>query len=513
MIRTFRETDGTQLNRVVRAINWQTVLTALGLFVVFFVAMALVQFSTPDMPDNDGFYHIRWAEIMRTEGAKPKFPYLPLTILNEREFYDHHFLFHVALMPFTFGDLRLGAKWAAVTFASLAFLAVWWLLQSQQIPFAWLWSLGLLAVSQAFLFRMSITRAQSLSLGVLALGLHWMLTGKYIRLLPLAFFYVWMYDAFPLLPVIAGLFTVAVWLVERRFEFRPLIFSAVGVVLGLIINPYFPVDFIFIFRHLLPKLTETTQISVGNEWYPYTTQQLLENSPFALLAFVAGIFAMGLSNRRMDVRTAMALLLSLLTATMLFRSRRFIEYFPAFTLIFAAFAWTPLFAEHYSFTQPVINIIGRVRQMFPMAALAVLVAAGSILGLPTAASSVQDSAPYTRYEKASIWLSANTPPGERIFQTDWDDFPRLFFYNTHNTYLVGLDPTYMQLYDPGLYDLWVKITQGQVDNLSQVIVASFGCHYVHTDLLHGDFIAKAEQDPNMVEVYRDNDSVIFQIIQ
>ncbi len=50
--------------------------------------------------------------------------------------------------------------------------------------------------------------------------------------------------------------------------------------------------------------------------------------------------------------------------------------------------------------------------------------------------------------------SQNTPEGELVFQTDWDDFPRLFFYNTHNTYLIGLDPTYMQLYNSKLYDLW-----------------------------------------------------------
>ena len=49
--------------------------------------MALVQFSTPDLPDNDGFYHIKLASLMRTEGLKPDFPWLPLSILNENEFY------------------------------------------------------------------------------------------------------------------------------------------------------------------------------------------------------------------------------------------------------------------------------------------------------------------------------------------------------------------------------------------------------------------------------------------
>ena len=71
----------------------------------------------------------------------------------------------------------MGAKIASVMFAGLAFLSVWLLLRNQKVPFSSLWSFGLLAVSEAFIYRMSITRAQSLSLAVLILGLncvfHW----------------------------------------------------------------------------------------------------------------------------------------------------------------------------------------------------------------------------------------------------------------------------------------------------------------------------------------------------
>src|SRR4026209_433152 len=102
-------------------------LLPLVLLVLCIAGMAVIQFATADMPDNDGFYHIKLAWLMRTEGLKPDFSWLPLSILNQNEFYDHHFLFHVALIPFTFGDLRIGAKSAAVIFVSLAFLAIWYL--------------------------------------------------------------------------------------------------------------------------------------------------------------------------------------------------------------------------------------------------------------------------------------------------------------------------------------------------------------------------------------------------
>src|SRR5215211_6404698 len=317
-------------------------LLPLALFLLFFFGMAFIQFVTPDMPDNDGFYHIKLARLMRTEGLKPNFPYLPLSILNEREFYDHHFLFHVALIPFTFGDLRTGAKWAAVTFASLAFLAVWVLFHRQRVPFAWLWALGLLGISDAFLFRMSITRAQSLSLGMLALAYAWLLEGKYKHLAVLGFIYVWMYDAFPLIIALVVLHFLAVALTERRFEFRPLLYTSAGILLGMLINPYFPDNLIFSYHHMLPKLADATAVRVGNEWYPYDTKQLLDNSLPALVAFASGVLALGLSGRKMDSRTGLALFVSLLFGVMLFQARRFVEYFPPFALIFAAFAWAPL---------------------------------------------------------------------------------------------------------------------------------------------------------------------------
>lgn len=483
------------------------------LCVLFIVGMAWIQFASPDMPDNDGFYHIKLAYLMRTEGLKPAFTWLPQSILSENEFYDHHFLFHVALIPFTFGDLRLGAKWAAVTFAALAFMAVWFLFYRQRVPYSWLWALGLLGISEAFLYRMSITRAQSLSLALLALGILWLLERKYVHLAILAFVYVWMYDAFPLFVALGVLYVLAVVLVEKRLEVQPLFYIAAGILLGLLINPYFPDNVIFSIRHMLPKLTDATAVRVGNEWYPYETGQLLENSLPALAAFASGILALGLSGKKMDVRTAFALLISLLFGLMLFQARRFVEYFPPFALIFAAFAWTPLLLDvpAISLSPPAASPWRFFQTRLPFGLLTLAVCLSLSRTLPVARARMDALKPYDLYAGSSRWLEQNTNEGELVFQTDWDDFPRLFFYNTHNTYLIGLDPTYMQMYDEGLYDLWVPLVRGEVDQPSQFIANVFQARYVHTDLNHQAFIRKAAEDPYMTEVYRDDQSVIFQV--
>jgi hypothetical protein len=477
---------------------------------LFAVLIYLIQFSSDSLVGTDGYYHIKFASLMRLEGLKPEFPWLPLTILNPGEFSDHHFLFHILLIPFTFGDLIVGAKLASVVFASFAFLSIWWLLRNQNVTYAGLWALGLLAISEAFLYRMYMPRAQSLSLALLVLGLNFMLVRKYVFLIPLAFIYVWLYDAFPLLVILALVYILSVWMIERKLVLQPLYFVLAGVLLGLLFNPYFPHNIVFLIRH-------------GNEWYPYETGQLLENSPLTFIVFLSGVVALGLRNQRMDTRTATTLFIAIFFGIVLFQSRRFIEYFPPFALIFAALAWDPL---HASFSGNLSESTSEIadsplRKALPTrtrksvliaGVLAVIIFSGIWFTIGDTQQNVMDSKPAKRYSRASYWLIENSPPGSRIFQTDWDDFPRLFFYNTHNTYLVGLDPTYLQIKAPELFDLWVDITKGREAEPSELIFQQFAAEYVFTDTAHRKFIDRAKDDTGLEEVYQDEEAIIYRII-
>jgi hypothetical protein len=487
-------------------VRLRTSLLAVGLLALFLALFALVQYATPGFADNDGYYHIKMARLIREQGLKPPFVWLPLTILNQANFYDHHLLFHVYLSLFAGSpnptDLIAGAKLASVLMPALAGLAIWWLLRGQGVRWAALWAVGLFAVSEAFLYRMSMPRAQAASLLVLALAFHWLLQRRHWALLPLGFLYVWMYDGFPLLLVVAGVYVIAAWATERRLEWRALAYPAAGVVLGLLVNPYFPQDLRFIFSHLTAKLSDTST-SVGNEWYPYDTWVLLLNSGPALAAFVVGALALGWRGRRMDRATLTAFGLAVVFGLMLLKARRFVEYYPAFALIFAALSVAPLLADWLA-AHP-----RRIR-LAPVAML--LIMAGPVtFALQGARVAMAGSAPPTLYAAASAWLETNSTPGSMIFQTDWDDFPHLFFYNTQNLYTAGLDPTFSELYNPALYAEWVRITRGQVRQPGQAIRADFGAEYVLSDLLHTAFISMAAADPILEEVYRDHEAVIYRV--
>ncbi len=96
---------------VVHSIDWRM----MQLFVLLLILFGYIQFSTTGMVDVDAYYHTKMADLIRTEGFKPEFKWLPLTILNAKDYVDHHFLFHVFLVPFTLvGNLVLAGKLGTV---------------------------------------------------------------------------------------------------------------------------------------------------------------------------------------------------------------------------------------------------------------------------------------------------------------------------------------------------------------------------------------------------------------
>ena len=251
--RTAADAPGVQ-QRV--TVPWRMLLVGAGLLAVFIALWATIHFSSPNLAGNDGYFHIKFAQVMRQQGLVPAFTWLPLTILNAEAYYDHHFLYHVLLIPFTIGDLTTGAKWSAIFFASLAFFDGLAAAATAAGAIRGALGAGLFAISEAFLYRLSMIRVQAVSLLLLLLALHLLLPApprsnatdiepdtlykRHRWLLPLAFVYTWLYDAFPLLLVMVVIYVLVTWLFDRKMRPAPLLYAGLGVGLGLLINPYFP---------------------------------------------------------------------------------------------------------------------------------------------------------------------------------------------------------------------------------------------------------------------------------
>jgi hypothetical protein len=479
-------------------------------FILIFAAMLRIEFGGPAILDNDGYYHIRWSSMLRQSLPHlPAFEWLPLTTLNAHDYVDHHFLFHVFLIPFTFGDLRVGAKIAAVLFSTVALTSLFWLLVANEVAYRWFWLAALVGSSEPFLYRMSMTRAPSLSLALLAIGAHLMLRNRWVWLGAIACVFVWLYSLFPLLLVFAAAYTLAVYMSDRRIMLKPFLSTVIGIAAGLVVNPYFPKNLILFKEHLFDKVAANYPVDVGVEWYPYDTWVILAGSAVAFGLFFAALFAFNFAESSRDIKPLFFLLISTLLLLLSFKSRRFIEYWPPVAVLFAAFTIGPKLRGKW--TGRFTNTRDRAIAAIAAAVVVEVLAVGIMLNFGGARTDMATEPSPFAYQNACEWLKHNTPEGSMVFNTDWDDFPELFYYDTHNKYIAGLDPTYLYDRDHDDWKVYADVTLGNVEDPAPVIRDRFGAEYVFTSSEPTDFMQAAEDSGDFEKVYSDKYATILRV--
>ena len=464
------------------------------------VVLAFLQFVTPALIGIDGYFHIRYADVIRRAGLggfPPPFPWLPLTILGPDRYADHHMLYHVFLVPFTVGDLRVGGKIAGVV-GAVALLATFvWVLRRERVAIVPLAVVALFASSPDLLYRLSMTRVQALSLVCLLLGFHLALRRRHLALAALAWVYAWLYDGFPLLLLPVGAVVLADVVVERRLYPGILVAALAGMTAGVIVNPYFPEYPRFILHHFGDKLVPGETLRVGNEWLPYSPLGLLGNVVPAIVLTAFGIAAAGGIPK--DRRAAAALVMALVFLMLTLRAKRFIEYFAPAATLFAVLAGGDV----------VRRLPDRQRRLVVL--LVAAIALGNTIGIALMLRRKAEESPHDRYAAAAEYVARTAPAGAMLCTTDWDDFPWLYFRNVESTYLIGLDPTYLRDRDREAYWRWVDISQGKIERPGRELATRYPCAYVLSDLDHGAFLEQAAQDPDLEEVLRDRQGVLYRV--
>jgi hypothetical protein len=526
------------------AIRW--VYLIFGLLAIFML-MSILQFSTDAIccGDWDGYYHIRWSAMLWENFSQgkwlPEFNWLPLTVLGPDTYADHHFLFHLLQIPFLwFFEPVMAAKVAAVFYGSLAIFSVYWLIFYYKIPgHPLLWLGAILTCANPFYYRMNMAKAPPLTIIYSVIGIYLLFERKYKWLLPLMFVFVWTYSLFPLLFIAAVLWSAIIAWNERKFEWEPLAYTGGGMILGNLINPYFPQNIGLFIEHFVTKLkVNDFAVPVGGEWYPYSGVELLTHFPVAMLLMLIGYVLFAPKNGKLPEKATFFLTFVTILLVSQFRSKRFAEYFPPFAVLFAGFVWqafqTPaailLPEEFRRDIEPLLDSEKTtdkkefVRYLKPAAGIAIGLFLSFMVvynfrgfDLPFLKqegmiTSIRSNDSDGKYEEAMKWLVANVPEGERIFNCGWDDFPKMFFYDQKHAYVYGLDPNYLYSKNPDLYKLMTEITGGKIDDPAPVIRDRFGAKYIFTDAKENtDMVAKALQSGWVDEVFGDDEAIILKI--
>jgi len=478
--------------------------------------LGFIQRSTRGMYGYDGPYHIRYAELLRQDlaagrGFSHEFPWWQESFLREH-WADKDLLYHLLLIPFTFGDLDAGGKAASISFGAALFVCIFLAIRWMRGTAAWLWSLALLLSSTTFVYRAGLVRSHVIAIALAALGAAAILRGCRAGIFLASAAYALSHIGWHLLPGIALIHDLVRCRAVGRFRPGATAWSLAGVAAAILANPYFPdtlrlwyvqnVDVL-----LMAWSPSSPDLHLGAEFLPGSPGMLAFFDAGPILFTLGGAALVSLYRRRSAPREDDADSVTLGLVTVLFLvltllSRRFVDFWAPFSAMFAAAAATR-FLE------------GRKRPP-PARRLAMGAAMGIVLGgvglhCVSQARRIIAEDQGRVFDTCAGWIRDNVPPGQTIFTTDWDEFPDLFFVAPRQNYLIGLDPTFMYVTSPERWRLWRAIAEGHVPDIKAPIAQTFGCRYIFADAGFERFIERADQDPWLRCELRDPDCGVYSI--
>jgi hypothetical protein len=463
----------------------QPILVYIGLLIYF----GVISFLTDRLSGNDSYFHIKYAWLLWKGNRLWDFPWLQGTSFRDI-WIDHQLLYHLLLIPFTwFGNLIIAAKAAATFWAATALFAAYLLIRTfgnedaSWRRFDWIWPFILVSSSTPMLYRLSNTRVQSVSLLFLIVAIILIEKERYRWLLPLGFFYAWLYNGSVILVPITVLYVLTRWIMDRRIVWSPCLYSVAGLVAGFVLNPYFPENSIFLWKHLQEYLLRPTPVPVSLEWTEYSSWALFDSNRGAWMFMFTGTLALAIRGHAISRRSLTFFFINLLFLVMLFRAMRFVEYWPVFAVLFSASALQEsrlslLDLINASF-QSVSCKNWKIFYNAISSGLIVALIAAALISAQRAITSIQtNAAPINRFTEAANWLMANTPKDSIVFNAQWDAFPDLFFHDHHNRWVAGLNEVFIYYLEPRLWHLYQGIGAGIVPDTARYILHNFRADYV-----------------------------------
>ena len=485
----------------------------LGVFLICAALCAYFQFLTPYLPEEDGYYHIKFAWLLRHHGFfRHGFPWSYFSLWRDG-FSDGSVFFHLLLIPFTFGGLAFGAKLATVLLSAFAFSSFFAILTLNGVRARFYWFWLLLAGGGFFWWRMLVPRPQVLSAILLLWSLHFLLNGRRKAFAALSFLYPLSYVAAFLPQVFAGMRWAYLKLVERRIDGGLFAAGLAAYLLATIVHPYFPKNLEFFYVQnlyvMFLELTQRVNLSLANEFLPLDTRQFVGGN-LPLIANLLGLAFVAMHRRRpLSERTRILFPIAIVLILLTCASKRFLEYSVPVTTLFCAFLFTDVFDGYgeREFTQDygAIGKISVIAWLFMMGVVTSVEAAMVRRDFGRVAP--------PRFEELARALAAKAPPGELVYACDWDEPPELLFFDDQYRYPVMMDPTFMYYWDPAIWKRWTDVSNARLtaDETRRTLAETFHARFGVCGSKFGRLRALLGADPRFAILAENEQGFVFEV--
>ena len=427
---------------------------------------ALFRLHDPGVPGMDSFRHFRHAALYAQHGPfMSAYPWLPYSVVS-RWGSDLWYGFNLLLIPFTFvSDPILGIKLAAICEMVVLLLTFRFVMRRHQVGYDYGWPFLLFFFAPATLYGLLMTRPHVLTMALAALLLSYLVTnsgrGAFVSGLLLSWIHL---NFLWVVPVSAAVVGIAKLACERVWIWRSGLAAMVGMALGWLLRPH-PIGSAKLLYVQLVELNmarhQGVPLMYADEMKPVPMPEVASGFLYVLLIWLTltVVFVISAAARRPEVSGQdRALLWSSLALAGLFfamtalDTRRAVALWAAYGVVFVAVAFSRL-----------LNLDPRTpteRSLLALDTRIIIAVCVALLFAAMVGTSANDhllraqrwrSAPPDLMKAPCEWLEAHSRPGEIVFNVNWGDYQVLFFRDTHNRYVTGLDPIFLYAYNQGLY--------------------------------------------------------------
>jgi hypothetical protein len=483
--------------------------------------------------DPDAFYHAKMSLLLWAQGPVRSFPWLDLTAFGQ-SFADHHFLFHVIESPFVaWLGWAMGARVAAILLSALFLAAAYACLRWFRVGHPFVWTI-MLALSHPLMVRLMLGKATPLALTLFVVGLAatWKRRPWIAGLV--GFCFALSHGGWPFL-----LGSVALVMIGD-IAFRTIVaderltdairrslwpeFTAVasGIVIGTVVHPNFPANLSFLWTQIVTigLRTPFDHVMLGNEWLPSPPSAVLASLAPWLIALILGLAGLLLARKkdvesdRMRAAIAFAIPVAVLVA-LTFKSRRNVEYLVPALAFWIPWIWSmiDMAAFRQAFSRGTSRLKRDVVPIILTVVMVITVGKGAWSAYSALHAGGHSDAEW-RVEMAAI--SAKADPGDRVFHTDWDEFPILFNIDDRLKYVSGLDPTFLYVASSTLSDAYRDVTWGNAsttkDQAWDLIHGRMDSQFVFVDKRdHASFLDLMKSDNRYIPLIETSDAAAFEV--
>ena len=292
-----------------------------------------------------------------------------------------------------------------------------------------------------------------------------------------SFAYVLLYSGFVFQLFIIFLYLALENVFSKRLDYKILLYSLGGTVLGLIINPYFPNNIFMLYTQIF-KVNLIANL-YNAEWKPWPFFEFMKNNLMVLFYFVISIVFL-VKHKKITKNKIFYLLLALFFLVFTLKSRRMQEYLIPFSVLMVVFILKEFIKDldknkFYNLlkTGTIIFIVFLMTFNFYLLR-----------------KDITNNSFLYNYDDCAEWMKENIPESSLVFINAYT-FPYLFFKNSGLRYTHGVDLTYSYLYNPEEFERYMNILTGKAKGEDDFIIKDYSPDYL--------FVGKVKQDVKLFE--------------